>query len=219
MLSAALSWFDRSRRDRQPDGPLPVPQMDPDWPRCLADPSPQFVPVPVAQPDDEPGMDAPPVEDRRLFDDAGQPIRIPGDEAPANPHPDTGLRFPRTTPSGPSTDTQCAVAEELAAARHADWSTPTPDYSRTGSVLAGIDKAIDDSLAASNQALRVRLRHAEAEWAHERSQRQDTQVRLVAAQARIAELELTVRALGGLVAHAAGHDTSGAEQGTEGGEP
>ncbi|HEY8977701.1 MAG TPA: hypothetical protein VIN75_26035 [Burkholderiaceae bacterium] len=115
--------------------------------------------------------------------------------------------------------------------RDADWPTPRPSYSNTstGRVLAAIDDRIDDTLRQRNQALRTQLRGKTAELAQERSLRQDAQARLAserdAARTRIAELELTVAALGeklakaekllgvvgAAVKHAIGHDKTGGE--------
>lgn len=92
-----------------------------------------------------------------------------------------------------------------------DWgggaATEPPAYTgTTGRVLADIDAAISESLQRRNQFLRGQLRDVTADLARERSQRQDAQAQLAAAEERIAELELTVKSLGEVIAHAAGHD-------------
>jgi hypothetical protein len=78
-----------------------------------------------------------------------------------------------------------------------------PDYSRRAlGALARIDDALDGNLRATNQRLRRDLTaaiDARRLVEHERD----------AALARVAELELTLRALGRVVMHAAGHDAVG----------
>jgi hypothetical protein len=107
----------------------------------------------------------------------------------------------------------CPSADPLASRRESDWPEP-PDYShpptRTGELLLEMDRLIAGPIAARNQSLRRRLGDAEARAARERSLRQDAQARLVTAEARadaaeaelesargrIAELVLTLRAVG-----------------------
>jgi hypothetical protein len=86
------------------------------------------------------------------------------------------------------------------ARRQADFPEP-PDYHRpptsTGRLLLEIDVQIAGSLASRNQILRRQL--------------VDEQDRRERAERRVAELDLTVKALGKLIAHAAGHDKTGGE--------
>lgn len=118
---------------------------------------------------------------------------------------------------------ECASADPLASRREADWPEP-PDYghppTRTGELLLEIDQQIAGSLAARNQALRAQLRTVTAELAAERSARQDAQLQLAAARDRIAELVLTLRALGGAIHHANQHAAKQADdgRGEEGGQ-
>lgn len=123
-------------------------------------------------------------------------------------------------------------ADPLAAHRQPDWPEP-PAYdhppTRTGQLLLAIDEQIAGSLAVRNQALRDQLRTALAERLRERSMRQDAQVRLAQAETelaalragrakdrdRIAELVLTLRALGEKT-DPAGHESAASDE--EGGE-
>lgn len=135
----------------------------------------------------------------------------------------------------------------------ADQQRPTPDpdpavrepvepssYSNTttGRVLASIDDAIGGTLQQRNQILRGQIRDVTAQLAGERAQRQRADASLGAVRgerdaafARVAELELTVGALGSkldgadkalritgaAIRHAIGHDESAATE-QEGGE-
>lgn len=175
-----------------------------------------------------------PTGDRRLYDDAGDPIR-PADatDRPADAHPDAG-RW--EAPSAVADDDaaghhefvglvatlQGAYVPEAAQAPLAAPVPPPPGYSRTstGRVLADVDGALFESVWQDNTRLRRERDAALADAATERSARRDAQARLAQAETergtllagfagaceRITELELTVKALGGLVAHAAGHD-------------
>lgn len=76
----------------------------------------------------------------------------------------------------------------------------SPDYSRRASrALGRIDDAIEDNLREANQRLRRDLR-AEIDYRRTVEHERD------AALARVAELTLTLQALGRVVVHAAGHD-------------
>lgn len=175
-------------------------------------------------------------DDRRLFDDAGQPIRHPGHDAPVHVSPLSGPRPVAPEHSVAPQDAPAPCADPLSSRRQSDWPVP-PDYGRpptaTGALLLAIDQQIAGSIAARNQELRRELVDAQARAIRERTRRQDALVRLATVQAqrdalrseldaarkRVGELELTVKALGKLVQHAAEHDKAGAAaSGTEGGE-
>jgi hypothetical protein len=89
-----------------------------------------------------------------------------------------------------------------AANRTPDFPEP-PDYRRPASrPVVRIDDAIEDNLRATSQRLRRDLRA-------EIDRRRVVELQLDIALARVAELDLTLRALGKVVVHAAGHDTAG----------
>lgn len=95
-----------------------------------------------------------------------------------------------------------ADADPGAANRRPDFPEP-PDYScRAQGAVARIDAALDENLRAANQRLRADLRAA---IDHGRT----VELERDTALARIAELELTLKALGRFVVHAAKHDTEG----------
>lgn len=113
MLSAALSWFDRQRPTPKhaEERALPAPELDPDWPanRNLGD-------------------------DRRLFDEAGAPVRIPGDEHPSGARPDTG-RWEAPHGDVPAT---AAPYEGLLATLQGEYTpTPTPAAPNPAHVAGG----------------------------------------------------------------------------------
>lgn len=89
-----------------------------------------------------------------------------------------------------------------AANRRPDFPEP-PDYSRRAhGAVARIDAALDGNLRAANQRLRADLRAA---IDHGRT----VELERDTALARVAELELTLKALGRFVVHAAKHDAEG----------
>lgn len=221
MFAAALSWFDR-QRPAPKHGELPAPAPGPDR---LAE---------IARPDDEPAADGdrrlfdddgepirPPGAQDRPADaraDSGkretpaervESATVALDNREATVTPTDPPYYPAASPAhvaggyadgGPVPAREPVVAGQLdrdlaATKRQGDWPEP-PDYgrppTRTGEVLLEIDQQIAGSLAARNQALRAQLRTVAAE--------RD------AARKRVAELELTVKALGEVIAHAAGHD-------------
>ena len=175
-------------------------------------------------------------DDRRLFDDAGQPIRRPGHDQPVHVSPLSGPRPVAPEHSVAPQDAPAPCADPLSSRRQSDWPVP-PDYGRpptaTGALLLAIDQQIAGSIAARNQELRRALVDAQARAIRERTRRQDALVRLATVQAQrdalqaerdrlaahVAELKRTVDALGALVVHAAGHDkTAPAASDAEGGE-
>jgi hypothetical protein len=205
-------------------------------------------------------------DDRRLWDDAGRPIRIPGDEArpvgdPANGHsrftegldalaaPDHAApepeRHPNYRPLLAAPFSRVETARGLLLARNRDGALVTPlvakdpaapserpTYSRTstGRVLAEIDATTVEAAWADNTRLREERDEALSDAGRELGVRLATQAQLtqaeisraaeatrrIAAEARVEQLELTVRALGLLILHAAKHGQPDA--GSEGGE-
>jgi len=99
------------------------------------------------------------------------------------------------------------------ALRDTDWPTPPPSYSNTstGRVLARIDDQIGGNLRQRNQTLRAQLRDTTADLVCERSLRRQAELRLAAANARIAELDKTLRLAATLIVLAAEAETEGGE--------
>lgn len=114
------------------------------------------------------------------------------------------------------------------------------DEDIAGSLAARLQRIAEERYARAERGrveAGARARHAESLLVSERSARQNAQARLVAvederdglaqrlaawveeaqrAKARIGELELTVRSLGQVIAHAAGHDTDAKGGGSDG---
>ena len=207
-------------------------------------------------------------DDRRLFDTAGRPIRIPGDEArpdPLDPAAATSMvgrsRFTARLDALCGPDLDAPGPQRHPNHRTVAFATVRPvrgllvAYDRTGAIVTPlaarllgrgtysrlserravveVDEALYEAAWNDNTRLRLELDRALGDLVRERTYRQTVEMQrdravaerdalrseLDAARKRVGELELTVKALGKLVQHAAGHDKTGtAASGTEGGE-
>ncbi len=187
----ALSWFGR-----------PSPKLA----RCRVEPESDIVAGDASPEVPERPADAPPLAGRYELPQDGQPYAEGGIvQTPVAVTVDNRAAVFTPTPGAtPFHPAEPEPGDPGAANRTPDFPEP-PDYRRPASrTVVRIDDAIGDNLRATSQRLRRDLRA-------EIDRRRVVELQLDIALARVAELDLTLRALGKVVVHAAGHDKTGGE--------
>lgn len=188
----ALSWFGRP-------GAKPVP--------CRVESEPDIVARDASPEVQERPTDAPPLAGRYELPQDGQPYAEGGIvQATAAVTVDNRAAVFTPTPGATPFHPPGSEPGDPGAANRAPDLPEPPDYRHPASrTVVRIDDAIEDNLRATSQRLRRDLRA-------EIDRRRVVELHLDIALARVAELELTLRALGKVVVHAAGHDKTGEPQ-------
>lgn len=214
MYGIVESWLGRARHQRPAGAHPDAGRYDPAWTEQRAAHVP---PLPATPPVD------PEHAEREAAAIRGATGRQPAEDTAAAAAV-LEARSPRVAggyATGGPVPAPAGYADE--ARRGPDWPEP-PDYgrppTRTGELLLKIDEEIAGSLARRNQVLRRDFATAVAELGREQLLRKTAETQRDTAQARVADLELTVGALGeklaatekalvhvvGAIRHAIGHE-------------